>query len=205
MKEPVKIDPKRLVLPLLMLIALIYAVRLTIRPSIKLIIHNQCLNVGLVSPIYITGNKIECHRPPKSKVCAGDRMKSSFTIKSDDKSYGVLIYKLQEKQKHESTEISKDTSNNVHLLVVWCILESDELYADVLLVEYDKGFTWNEDKLNKLHHENHDRLKKYDNTASYICFMNNNMALKTTFNVKYLKGTHELNISITEKREMNML
>jgi hypothetical protein len=200
-KEPVKIDPKRLVLSLSMLIVLIYAARLYIPPSVRLNIHNQCLNVNLVSPTYVTSNGLKCHRTPDYKVCAGDTTRSGFIIGWHYQSYGILIYKLQRRKSHESTEINKDTSSTVHLLVVWKIFESKKLYAETLLVEHDKGFTWNEDRLNKLYHGNHARVKKHDDTASYIWSMNNHIALKTTFSVKDLKGSYELNISISEEKD----
>jgi hypothetical protein len=138
MSKPVKINPKRLVLLLSKLIMLMYTVSLSIQPSFKLNIHNQCLNVDLISPTYIA-DKLECHRPPDYKVCVGDTMRSGFIIKSDDMSCGILICRLKRKKAHESTEISEDTSNSACLLVVWEIFRSKGLYADVLLVEHDKG------------------------------------------------------------------
>jgi hypothetical protein len=139
MKKPMKIDLKRLVLSSPMLITLIYAVRPTIKPSFKLNIHHQCLDVNLVSPTYITDDELECHRPPDYKVCAGNAMRFGFISGMlDNVSYGVLIYKLQRKQKHESAEISKDTSSAACLLVVWRIFEYKELCADALLIRHDK-------------------------------------------------------------------
>jgi hypothetical protein len=198
--RPVKIDPKRLVLSLLMLIVLIYAVRLTIQPSVKLNIHNQCLDVDLVSPVYVTSDGLECHRAPDYKVYARNTMRSGFIIKSNDASFGILIYRLQRGQSRVSAEINKDTSNAVQLLVIWKFFGFNELYAYVLLMECDKGFTWNEDKLNKLYHENHDRLKKYTSILD-TWFMDNSMALKTTFSTRDLKGNPELSISISEERD----
>src|SRR5690606_4638740 len=122
-REPVKTGLKRLVLSWPMLIMLIYAVRLTIPLSFKLNIHNQCMNVDLVSPTYITGIELECYRPPDHKVCAGDTMQSGFIIKFNDAPYGVLVYRLQRKQLYESTEISEDASSTIQLLVIWCLHE----------------------------------------------------------------------------------
>jgi hypothetical protein len=202
MNKSVKIDPKRLVLSLSMLIVLIYAARLYILPSVRLIIHNQCLNVNLVSPAYATSDELKCHRSPDYKVRARDTMKSGFIInKSDNTSYGVLIYKLQGRQLYESADAGEDTSSTARLLVVWRISESMKLYADVLLIEHTKAFIWDRDKLNKLYHENHDRLNKYTNTISDTWLVDNNMVLKTTLNVRNLKGNTELNISVSEERD----
>jgi hypothetical protein len=202
MNKPVKIDPKRLVLPLSMLIVLMHTASLSIQQSFKLNIHNLCLNVSLVSPVTYNGDGIECHRAPDYKVYAGNTMRSAFIIKkSDDTSYGVLIYRLQRRQSHDSTEISKDTSSATHLLVVWRISESNKLYANVLLIEHTKVFTWNEDSLNKLYHNNHSRLKVYTDAISDTWLMNNNMTLKMTSSTRVLKGNCELSISISEEKD----
>jgi hypothetical protein len=201
MRRPMKINPKRLVLLLLMLIVLMHAVSLSIQPSFKLDIHNRCSNIDLVTPMYVTGDGLECYRTPGYKVYTSDIMRSSFIIKSNNKSYGVIIYRLQRRQKHESAEISKDTSSDIYLLVVWRISESNELYANVLMIEHIKTLIWNEDNLNKLYRENHDRLKKCTDTMSDTWFMDNNVALKTTFSTSDLKGNHELSISISEERD----
>jgi hypothetical protein len=119
MFKPMKIDPKRLVVALLVLIVLIYTVRFCIQPSVKLNIHNRCLDVDLVSPTYITGDRSECHRAPDYEVCAGGMMRSGFIFyKPGNKSDGALIYRLQ---KHGFTEIGKNTSSAIHILIIWKI------------------------------------------------------------------------------------
>jgi hypothetical protein len=183
------------------LIVLMYTVSLPIRPSFKLNIYNRCLNVGLASPVCITSDELECHRVPDYEACTGGTMRSCFVIKSDDESYGVLMYKLQRKRTHKSAEISKDTSSIAQILVVWRISESKELYTNVLLVEHDNSLIWNEDKLNKLYHKNHDWLKEYTDTTSDTWLVDNDIVLKTTFSVKDLKGNPELNISISEEND----
>jgi hypothetical protein len=203
MKKPIQINPKRLVLSLPMLIVLIYPLSLSIPLSLELNIHNQCSNVGLMSPMYITGYGLESHRPPCYKVYVGDTMRSRFIIKSYLWSYGVLIYRLQKRQSYESTETDEDISNAICLLVAWRISESNELYADVLLLEHAKDFIWNEDKLNKLYYENDGRLKEYNGTISESWFMDDNMALRTILNARDLKGAPELSIFIFEEKKSN--
>jgi hypothetical protein len=133
---------------------LIYTASLSTQPSFELNIHNQCLDVDLVSPAYVTDSKLECCRPPDYKVFVGDTMRSGFIIKSGHESFGALIYSLQRKQPHGSTEISKNVSSVTQLLVVWRISEFKGLRIDVLLVEHDKGFEWDKDDLEKLRLEN---------------------------------------------------
>jgi hypothetical protein len=168
MKKPMKIDPNRLVLSLSMLTILMYVVSISASLSVKLNIHNQCLNVDLVSPTYFTGYDLKCHRPPDYKACAGETMRSAFMVcDSQDGSPGVLICELQKKQIHESIEIDKDTSNSVYILIIWKFLsKSNELYADVLLVKHDKGSDWNKDSLILLRRNNMEQFELYAATIT---------------------------------------
>jgi hypothetical protein len=176
-------------------------VRLPIRPSVKLNIHNQCSNFDLVSPAYITHDRSECYRTPGHKVYAGDTMKSGFIIKSNDVVDGALIYKLQRRQSHESTEIGDDISSAAQLLVVWRISEFKKLYADVLLVEHDERLDWNKYKLGKLYRENIDQFKLYPVPVIETWLLDDNTALMTTF--KIMDGGQLLNITISEVEEAN--
>jgi hypothetical protein len=201
MKEPMKIDPKRLVLSLLMLSILIYAARLNIRPSFKLNIRNQCLNVDLVFPTYITSEELDCHRPPNYEVYAGDTMRSGFIITSDDASYGALMYELQRNQSHESTEISEDISSTIHLLVVWEISESEELCADVLLVEHDEGIDWDKYDLEEVYRKNSSRFRLCLDSTIETWLLDDNTVLMTTFEI--MNRSHILDITITEVERDN--
>jgi hypothetical protein len=199
------------------LFVLTYTVRLPIKPSFKLDIHkffhhkkegsflrlhihNRCLNANLIFPVHVIDNNLECHKAP-DKVYAGNIMRSDFIIKSGDKLYGALIYRLQRKQTHGSTEISNNISNATHLLVVWDISTFKNVYIDVLLVESDRAFTWNEGDLRELHYRNLDQIKEYNGPTSNTWFMDNNMALKTSFKVRDLEENLELNITISEEKD----
>jgi hypothetical protein len=199
MEETMKIDPKRSVLLLSMSIVLIYAFSLWIQTSFKLNIHNQCSSIDLVSLTYVTDDNLECHRPPGYKVYASDTMRSGFIIKSDDTSHGVLIYRLQRKQPHESTEISEDISSAVHLLVVWEISESNKLYADVLLVERDKEFDWDKDNLGEFYNKNSNRFRLCPDFATETWLLDNNMTLMTTSEIINRDLILEITISEIER------
>jgi hypothetical protein len=182
-----------------MLIVLIYALSLLDKLPFKLNIYNQCLNVDLVSPTYITSYRLTSHRPPDDKVCAGDTMRTGFIIESDRMSYGALIYKIQKRQSHESTEMNEDTSNAAQLLVVWRISESKKLYADVLLVKRDKILDKND--LRELHRKNFDRFRLCPDAATETWLLGDNTALMTTLNI--MEKEHVLNITISEIEEDN--
>jgi hypothetical protein len=135
-------------------------------------------------------------------VYAKDIMRSGFVInKSDDASYGVLIYRLQRMQSNEFDEADEDTSSAIHLLVVWRTSESKKLYTYVALIEHAKAFTWNRDKLNKWYHANHDRLKERTDITSDTWFIDDNMTLKMTFCARDLEGNSELSIFISEEEK----
>jgi hypothetical protein len=165
-------------------------------------IHNQCRNVDLVSPTYITGEELECHKPPDYKVCASDVMRSAFIIKWSSEYCGVLIYRLRRKQSHESTEANGDTSNAAHLLVVWEISGLDKLYAGVLLVEHNRGFDWKKDNLEALYRKNSNRFRLCsDSTETWS--LNNYMTLMTTFEV--INEDQILDITISEVERNNSI
>jgi hypothetical protein len=200
MLKPTKIDPKRLVLSLSMLIVLMYAVRLNIRPSAKLDIYNQCSNIDLVSLVYIIDNKLEWHRAPNHKVCAGDTMRSGFIIKLDDGAGGALTYRLQRKQKYKSTQVNEDTSSTVQLLVIWSI-ESMNLYADVLLVEHDKRLDWSKDNLRNFYKMNVGHFMLYPDSTTETWSLNDNIALMITSEI--MSEGRTLSIIITEIERYN--
>jgi hypothetical protein len=196
MYKPMKIDSERLVSLLLMLITLTCAVSLYIGSLFKLNIHNQCLNVDLASPIYVTGVELECCRLPKYKVCAGDIMKSAFIIKSDDVPVGgALICNLQRKHTNESVEFGEDTSSTVRLLVVWGTFES-KYDADVLLVESDKEFNWEKGGLIDLYNKNSSRFRWFRLSATETWSLDDNTTLMIAFEI--INEDRILNIIINE-------
>jgi hypothetical protein len=202
MEEPKKIDTKRLVLSLHILVMLMYVVSLSIEPSVELNIHNLCSNIDLVSPTYKTDSGSKCHSPPDDKVYADDTMRSSFAFcDSNDCSKGVLIYRLQRRQTHESTESGEDTSSSAHLLVIWQVLEHLGLYADVLLIKHDEELDWNKIDLMSLHRENFGRLKQFPDPAKETWLMNDNTTLKVTFEI--MNRDWLLNVTISEIERYN--
>jgi hypothetical protein len=196
MSKPVKIIPERLVLSLSTLVVLMCPISLPIQPSFKLNIYNQCLNIDLVSPMYSTLGSLECYRAPNYKVCAGEIMRSTFIVWSDDESYGALICRLQRKQSHDSTEIGEDTSNTTQLLVVWRIFESNRLYVDILLAEHDKGFDWNRDNLSEFYRKNINQFRLYPNSVIEMWSLDANTELMTSFEL--VNGSCILNVTISE-------
>jgi hypothetical protein len=134
-------------------------------------------------------------------VHAGGTMRFGFIVRWGDEGYGILIYKLQRKKSHEHAEISEDTSDAAHILLVWKIFESKELYVDVLLVECDKRFDWDEDNLWKLYDRNFDQDRLFSDTTTKTWLLDNNIALMTTFEI--MNEDRMLNITISEVERDN--
>jgi hypothetical protein len=204
MLEPIQINLEGSVFPLsIMIMILIYAVSLSTQSAFKLNIHNKCLNIDLISPICVTDYGLVYYKPPGYKVCVGDTMKSGFIVhKTDYRPDGTLIYRLQRKRPHKSTEIGKATSNIIQFLIIWRISESKELSADILLIEHDKRLGWNKDDLVKLNFKNMYRFRMYPDSAKEVWFLDANTTLVTTFKIMHEDRT--LDITISEvKRDNN--
>jgi hypothetical protein len=196
MLEPIQIDPERLVLPLSMLIMLMYVVRLRIKPTFKLNIHNQCLNIDLVSPKYSIPGLLKCHRAPDHKAYTGGVMRSSFIVKSEDLLSGALICALHRKPLHESVEVGKDTSSSAYLLVVWRISRSKVIYADIQVIKSDEGFDWNEKNLRKFYSKNIDQFKPCPIPVIETWSLDANTKLMITFDI--VNGGQLLCVAISE-------
>jgi hypothetical protein len=124
----------------------------------SILVHNQCSDFELVSPVYFGYNAI-WHIPPDQKVDANTVTRASFGRNiAKDESASALIYKLQRKKCLESNDqfdgdstFTEDTSTSLRLLVIW--KSDDWLRSSVraLLIKHSNTITWNEDTLEKLH------------------------------------------------------
>jgi hypothetical protein len=121
--------------------------------EVKLVIHHQLSDIGLVSPVY-AGDGITCYLAPDQCVDAGSTTQASFNIDSDKKwSIGALIYNLQRKNIDQS---SKEAISNeeetiyIELVVIWKVYRSAKFYVYSFLMEHEKGHAWDRDKLLQL-------------------------------------------------------
>jgi hypothetical protein len=168
------------------------------------IIHNQCLNTKLVSPVYF-GNGAVCPKLSDQQIDIDAKMNASFEIyATQDDFEGALIYKLQRYIEPDvrcdtdilTTEANKNETKCVHMLVAWKVKDSRPLICAVL-VEYAKEL--NEDKLKRLCYENHNRFKEYDDTILDTWYMDDDTTLRILLKLRGMKGNFELNISISEE------
>jgi hypothetical protein len=172
------------------------------------IIHNQCLNTKLVSPIYF-GNGAVCPKLSDQQIDIDAKMNASFEIyATQDDFESALLYKLQRYSKPNiqsdtntlTTETNENKAKCVQIFIAWKMKESKPfIYA--VLVEHIKEFIWNEDELRKLYDRSCGWLKEYDSTISDTWFIDDNMILETSFKVRGSKGNFELSIFIAEEEE----
>jgi hypothetical protein len=187
-------------------IMLIYIASNALQLPSCVIIHNQCSNVELVSPVYF-GNDTAYLKLSDQQINIGTEVKIRFEIYTTrDEFKGALLFKLQGYSNSQYdmntsiTEIDKNETKYVQMLVFWGIKDTKlSLYA--ALTEHAEEFTWSEDALRKLYYENRDWLKEYDDTISDTWLVNDNMTLKTTLNTEDLKRAFELSVSISEEKK----
>jgi hypothetical protein len=185
---------------------LIYTVSLEFQSSTSIIIHNQCSDTELISPVYF-GNGAVCPKLSDQQIDIDAAMKIRFEVNTTQDAFeGALLYKLQRKllDQHDmdtsTTETHKNEINYVYMLVAWKMKDAKP-FVCVVLVECAKEFAWNENKLKQLHEKNHDLLKKYDDTTSDTWFVGDNTTSKTSFKVKDSKGNFELSVFISEEEK----
>jgi hypothetical protein len=124
----------------------------------SILVHNQCPNFELVSPVYFGHNAILI-RSPDQKAGANTVAKASLgrdVTKCEFTS--VLIYKLQRKKRFESNEQSntdgtftEDTPKDLQLLIICGSDNKVGLSVRALLIKHNNTITWDEDTLKKLH------------------------------------------------------
>jgi hypothetical protein len=202
-RMPVLIDPERWVVPEMMIIVtmLIYAVSLKFQLSVCLTIHNQCSNTKLVSPVYF-GDGVVGPKSSNQQMDIDTKMEASFEIDTiQDKFEGALLYELwrYSGRHHKGILTAKAVAKltRIHMLVIWDMNYSMPS-SYIVLLKNIRGFKWNEDKLKKLYDKNYARLKRYDDTTLYTWLIDDETVLTAIPEVRCLKRTTELNISIYE-------
>jgi hypothetical protein len=190
------------------IIMLIHTVSLELQLPSHVTIHNQCLNVTLVSPVYF-GNGVVFPKLSDQQMNIGTGVRTSFEISTiQDVFEGALLYKLLKNVESDNqlnmvtsiTETNKDNKKCAQMFVAWKVKDS-EPFVHVTLIEHTKEFTWNRDKLKKLYDRNRGWLKAYYNSTSDTWFIDVDMVLKMIVRVRYLKGNIGLNISISKCKD----
>jgi hypothetical protein len=187
---------------------LIYTVSLDLELSSCVTIHNQCSNIKLVSPVYFCNGTVYIKLSSR-QIDIGTTTKIRFeNDAAQDEFEGALIYKLQGYVESDdqnnmdtlTTEVDENGEKCVQMLVAWKVKDAKPLLY-VVLIEHAKEFIWDEDNLRKLYDKNLGLLKKCNNIIPDTWIIDDNMILKTSSEVKGLKGKFDLSISIFEEED----
>jgi hypothetical protein len=180
---------------------LIYVVSFALQSPVSLNIHNQCQGINLTSPVYFMhGGKRQAVPDRKRDVHSVMRNLLEFDFVQDLLG-GALVYKIQRKHT-ESDKSAGNESKCIQLLIAWRIEYTKGLHVRAFLVEHDKEFGWNEDKLRRLHQKYWHVLRAWFNPTGFNWLLDNTMALKTT--VKVMNGGYRWDIFISEEIKSNV-
>jgi hypothetical protein len=123
-------------------------------------IHAQHSDFELASLVYFFNHET-CNEHSVERTDTSAVTKISLNFDLDELPSGILMYELQRKGNSESgcqsiannifTEAIENTPKMMRLLVTWEIKNSGELSARAVLVEHDRNFVLNEDKLKQLY------------------------------------------------------
>jgi hypothetical protein len=122
-----------------------------------IIVHNQCSDFELVSPV-CSGHNVIWIKSPDQKVDINTVAEASFGRDvTEYKCANALIYKLQRKKHSESSDqsnvdnaFSEDTQTSYQLLVMWRFVDKPDVSLRALLIKHSSTMTWDEDKLEKV-------------------------------------------------------
>jgi hypothetical protein len=115
---------------------------------------------------------------------------------------GALIYRIQRIQHVESDKSVHDKSKDIQLVVAWHVEHKKELHVRVLLVEHDREFDWDEDKLRRLHQKYWHSLNTQTDPIKSNWLLDNMMVLTTT--IKVMNEGYRWDISIYEGSKSNV-
>jgi hypothetical protein len=185
----------------LILFVLICATSLNLQSSISLNIYNWCQDINLTSLIYfLHGGK--WHVVPDQEIDVNTVMRNCLESDSgQDILEGALVYEIQRKLYNESDGFIQDDSKGTQLLVVWHGEYTKGLYVRAVLIEHDKGFDWNEDKLRRLYQKYWYPLDVWVDFIGSNWLLDDTTVLTTA--IKVINGGYRWDIFISEERTSN--
>jgi hypothetical protein len=188
-KKLMWIDSKRQVSFLMAIcFVLICIFSLILRPTIDVIIDNQCTDIELTSPVYFTKD-MTCHVQLPQQVDSNSRMKVSFRTSTDRDTFGgALLYRLQRKE---------DTSIGTQLLVIWGCKHND-IYSYVLLIEHESTLIRSEDMLKGLCDAYNSRYEAHFLPREHW-LLDNNIILRTVGEASH--GGFEIEAIISDEKD----
>jgi hypothetical protein len=177
---------------------LICVVSFALQSPISLNIFNARQDINLTSPVYfIHGGKWDI--VSDREVDVNSVMRNLIEFDSGQNILeGALVYEIQRKYA-EFDEFIQDESKSIQLLVAWNVDRTKGLDVRALLVEHDKEFNWDEDKLRRLYQ------KYWHPLDAWINFIRNNWLLDDTtaltVRVDIRNGGYRWDITIYERTD----
>jgi hypothetical protein len=179
--------------------ALICVTSLVLQSLISLNIHNQSQSVNLISPVYFTHGGM-WYVVPDQEIDADAVTRNYLEFNSgQDISEGALAYRIQE-QYIESDKHAQYESKRIQLLVAWRIEHTNGLHVRALLVEHDKEFNWDEDKLRRLYQKYWHLLDAQIDPIKSKWLLNETTVLE--IEVKVMSGGYRWDIFISEEKKV---
>jgi hypothetical protein len=112
--------------------------------KVKLTIHHQFPGTELVSPLYHS-NSATCYLSSDQSVNAGSIIQAGFDVNlTQDNAMGALMYKLQRKN---TDQFNEEESTCIQLFIFWEVDSSKKPEVYSYLIEHDKSYIWDEDRL----------------------------------------------------------
>jgi hypothetical protein len=183
--KPMWIDSKRQVSSLIVICPmLIYIASLTLQSVMNVVIHNQCTNIELTSPVYFIKDE-KCHIKFPQQVNSKLIIRTSFVTGMHQSTFGgALLYHLQRKE---------NTSMSAQLFIIWGF-KFDRIYLHTWFIE-QSAFAWRKDELKRLYHIYHSQYDIDANTREWL--LNDHTRLETECETSH--GGFQMEISVTEK------
>jgi hypothetical protein len=163
------------------------------QPTMKVNIHNQCLDLKLIDREYLSIGAI-CDRDPNLEVDTGNIMSVGF--KSSLAAFeGILTYELQRKYA-ESGDQSESTY--IRLFVAWKSESYKEFCVCVHLIGYDKKIDWNRIKLEEYYQRYTNQFSTYTGPIKDTWLIHDDTVLMTRLELDFTQRDGVLNIAISE-------
>jgi hypothetical protein len=171
-------------------------VSFALRSSVSLNIRNRYQVIKLTSPVhFIHGGK--WYAVPDQEIDINAVMRDRIEFDSgQDVLEGALVYNMQ-RQHTKSDKLIQNEPKYIQLLVSWRVECTKELHVHALLVEHDKEFNWDEDKLRRLYQKYWHSLKAWVSPITINWLLDDATVLMATVIIR--NGDYKWNVFISER------
>jgi hypothetical protein len=168
----------------------LYAVRLlweANQSAMSVEIHNKCLNVELVDPLYFSDGAV-CCKNLNERVAPGDTLSTTFRVNPDCFTFeGALMCGLRknganyQQSSADVTNVDENWSSYIQLLVGWKVNRLKGPCVYMLLAENREKLAWTKDNLAKQHNDFRRRFHVHSNSSiESTWWMKDDSVLKLT-------------------------